>query len=331
MPIQNETQWDEFLSHYPQSHILQSSGWGQLKSNFGWLPVRVVVEQSGAQILFRRLPGGFSLAYIPKGPVGKNWQSLWPDVDRVCRAKRAIFLKLEPDSWDQFELELDSQMSGFLTQARTIQPRRTIVVDLNGPEEVWLERMKQKTRYNIRLAERKGIVVHPAKDLKAFSQMMQITGIRDGFGVHTLEYYQCAYDHFAPGGHCELLQADYDGKPLAALMVFAQGKRAWYFYGASTDEERNRMPAYLLQFEAMRWAAKKGCTEYDLWGVPDLDEEQLEANFNNRSDGLWGVYRFKRGFGGNIMRSAAAYDRVYSPVLYKFYLWWSEKRKKDID
>ena len=331
MSIQTASQWNEFLISYPETHILQSFGWGQLKSNFGWHPVRIVVGLTGAQILFRQLPGGLSLAYIPKGPIGPDWQSLWPEVDRVCRSKRAIFLKLEPDAWDQSGSDLDTQLHGFLSGVRPIQPRRTIVVDLNGPEDAWLERMKQKTRYNIRLAERKGITVRPVKDLKAFSQMMQVTGVRDGFGVHSLAYYQCAYDQFVAGGQCELLQAEFEGMPLAALMVFAQGKRAWYFYGASSDEERNRMPTYLLQFEAMRWAANKDCTEYDLWGVPDADEDQLEANFNNRSDGLWGVYRFKRGFGGRIMRAAASYDRVYSPLLYKAYRWWSEKRKRDID
>jgi peptidoglycan pentaglycine glycine transferase (the first glycine) len=331
MAIQKASQWDEFLISYPEAHILQTSAWGQLKSNFGWHPIRIVTGQTGVQILFRRIPGGLSLAYIPKGPIGQNWQCLWPEVDQVCRSKRAIFLKLEPDAWDPLASDLSSQLSGFLPEVKPIQPRRTIIVDLNGTEEIWLERMKQKTRYNIHLAERKGITVRPVKDLKTFDQMMRVTGVRDGFGVHSLDYYQCAYDQFAPAGKCELLQAEYEGAPLAALMVFAQGKRAWYFYGASSDEERNRMPTYLLQFEAMRWAAKKGCTEYDLWGIPDADEDQLETSFNNRSDGLWGVYRFKRGFGGQLMRAAASYDRVYSPLLYKLYRWWSERRSKDID
>jgi lipid II:glycine glycyltransferase (peptidoglycan interpeptide bridge formation enzyme) len=102
-------------------------------------------------------------------------------------------------------------------------------------------------------------------------------------------------------------------------MVFSHGKRAWYVYGASNDEERNRMPTYLLQWEAMRWAKMRGCSEYDLWGVPDDEEGTLEAGFESRSDGLWGVYRFKRGFGGTLRRAAQARDRVYQPLLYKLY------------
>ncbi len=86
------------------------------------------------------------------------------------------------------------------------------------------------------------------------------------------------------------------------------------------------MPTYLLQFEAMRWAKRQGCAEYDLWGVPDADEAALEANFTGRSDGLWGVYRFKRGFGGELLRSAGAWDRAYLPPVYPLYRWWSRRR-----
>jgi lipid II:glycine glycyltransferase (peptidoglycan interpeptide bridge formation enzyme) len=119
----------------------------------------------------------------------------------------------------------------------------------------------------------------------------------------------------------ELLVAEFESKPLAALMVFALGRRAYYLYGASTDEERNLMPTYLLQWRAMQWAKERGCTEYDLWGVPDVDEATLEAQFESRHDGLWGVYRFKRGFGGEVKRAMQALDKVYMPLLYKVYLW----------
>jgi lipid II:glycine glycyltransferase (peptidoglycan interpeptide bridge formation enzyme) len=186
--------------------------------------------------------------------------------------------------------------------------------------------MKQKTRYNIRLAEKKEIVVRPSEDLEAFYRLMQVTGARDGFGVHSQEYFQQAFQLFYGQGMGVLLMAEYDGRPLAGLMAFARGSRAWYFYGASNDEERSRMPTYLLQWEAMRWAKAQGCQEYDLWGVPDADEGELEANFSSRSDGLWGVYRFKRGFGGQLLRSAGAWDRPYLPFVYPLYRWWSGRR-----
>ena len=139
------------------------------------------------------------------------------------------------------------------------------------------------------------------------------------FGIHSLKYYQQAYELFHPDGDCELLAAFHEGEVLAALMVFFAGKRAWYFYGASGNQKRHLMPTYLLQWEAMLWAKNKGCTHYDLWGVPDQDEDYLESHFNDRQDGLWGVYRFKRGFGGSLVQSAGAFDRVYQKSLYSLY------------
>jgi lipid II:glycine glycyltransferase (peptidoglycan interpeptide bridge formation enzyme) len=239
--------------------------------------------------------------------------------------RRAIFLKVEPD---QFEIpgEEAELPPGFRGSEHAIQPRRTLLVDLNGNEEQILARMKQKTRYNIRLALKKGVIVRSSGDLDLFYRLIQQTGQRDRFGVHTLEYYRQAYEIFHPRGECELLVAEFEGEPLGGILVFTRGSRAWYFYGASTNVHRDRMPAYLLQWEAMRWARLQGCDTFDLWGVPDYPEELLEAEFTNRSDGLWGVYRFKRGFNGQLLRSAGPWDRVYQPLLYRFYLWWAARR-----
>lgn len=319
-------EWNKFYQQHSEAHILQSGAWGELKSGFGWRAVRLLTGQTGAQILFRRLPLGFSAAYIPKGPLGPDWPALWPEVDLLCRRRRAILLKVEPDAWVEEEADFAARLPGFRSDGIPIQPRRTVVISLVGGEEDWLGRMKQKTRYNIRLAERKDVQVHPTSDLEGFFQLMQTTGARDGFGVHSLEYYRRAYQLFHPDGKAELLLAEFEGRPLAGLMVFAWGQRAWYLYGASNDEERNRMPTYLLQWQAMRWAAGRGCTEYDLWGVPDEDEPTLEEKFSERSDGLWGVYRFKRGFGGRVARAAATWEKVYLPPLYQLYRWWAARR-----
>ena len=327
MPEAPLTGWNSFLTKHPNAHILQTGEWGELKSAFGWEPVRLVLDVGpGVQILFRRLPLGLTLAYLPK-PVFSDQQSafsrrFWTEVDATCKMRRAVFLKIEPDLWSESsQTDLHNTQYAMRKSPQNIQPPRTLIVDLRGTEDEILARMKQKTRYNIRLASKKDVTVRSWDDLPTFHQMMLVTGGRDGFGVHSLEYYQRAYDLFHPTGMAELLVAEYEGVPLAALMVFARGRRAWYMYGASTDEERNRMPTYLLQWEAMRWARSKGAEEYDLWGVPDEDDETLEAQFTERNDGLWGVYRFKRGFGGELKRAIQAMDRVYNPLLYKLYLW----------
>ncbi len=323
MPIVPLAEWNRYLQNHPNPHLLQTGEWGELKSAFGWKPVRIVSAEVGVQILFRKLALGFTIGYIPKSAIifqqSVLSSELWHEIDAICKQNHAIFLKLEPDLWNDSPLPRGEGL-GVRVSPHNIQPPRTIIIDISGREEEILARMKQKTRYNIRLAEKKGVTIRAWDDLGAFHQMMLLTAGRDGFGVHAFEYYKCAYELMHPKQLCEILVAEYDGRPLAALFVARTGNRVYYLYGASTDEERNRMPTYLLQWEAMKWAKARGCEEYDLWGVPDEDETTLEANFESRHDGLWGVYRFKRGFGGELKLAMQAMDRVYNPLLYWAYL-----------
>ena len=325
MALVSFTEWQNFLHKHPNAHILQTAEWGELKSAFGWEVVRIICGDEGVQLLFRTLPLGFRIAYGPRFRPGSQGMSLseamTTEIDTVCRKRRAIFLKIEPDAWDDEPVEVGTKNWTLVQSPHNIQPSRTIVLSLAGSLDEILAGMKQKCRYNIRLAEKKDITVRAWDDLDGFYQLMQVTGGRDGFGVHSLDYYRKAYELFHPAGMAELLVAEFEGKPLAALMVFTCGTRSWYLYGASNDAERNRMPTYLLQWQAIKLARERGCLTYDLWGVPDEDEPVLEAQFENRHDGLWGVYRFKRGFGGQLKRAAQALDRVYMPLLYRLYLW----------
>ncbi|MCX6059939.1 MAG: peptidoglycan bridge formation glycyltransferase FemA/FemB family protein [Chloroflexi bacterium] len=322
MPNVSLSDWIIFLKDYPNAHLLQMGEWGELKKDFGWKPVRLILNNEvGCQILLRRLPLGLTLGYMPK-PVTSNQLSgiggqFWQEVDSICKKNHAIFLKIEPDEWGDHPIFYPSS---FFLSPHNIQPPRTIVISIKEDEDKILARMKPKCRYNIRLAEKKGVTIRAWDDISAFHEMMTVTGGRDNFGVHSKEYYQRAYELFHSNGTCELFVAEYEGNPLASLMVFANAARAWYVYGASNDQERNRMPTYLLQWQAIRWAKARGCGEYDLWGVPDVNEETLEANFESRHDGLWGVYRFKRGFGGEVKRAAQALDKIYNPLLYWVYL-----------
>jgi len=163
-------------------------------------------------------------------------------------------------------------------------------------------------------------------DLPAFHALMATTAARDRFGVHSPAYYEAACRLFVPRGWARLLLAKVEEEPVAALMAFALPPRAWYFYGSSGNVHREKMPTYLLQWEAMRWAKSLGCTTYDLWGVPDEDEATLETEFTQRRDGLWGVYRFKRGFGGDLVRSVGTWDRVYATARYRLYRWMMDVR-----
>ena len=331
----------------PVGHVLQSSQWGQLKERFGWQVAHLAIEDRGqwrasAQVLFRPL-GPQTIAYVPKGPI-TDWadaeatQALLEALHQLCRQRRAIFLKIEPDLTEDRSAETSSSSVetrsrrsstlaqrltelGFRVSPQTIQPRCTILLDLTPKPEAILARMKSKTRYNIRLSGRKGVTVREgtAEDLPGFYHLMRTTGERDGFGIHSESYYETAYQLFVPQGLAKLFLATFEDQVLGGIMVFAFGRRAWYMYGASSDEHRNLMPNHLLQWEAIKWARERGCLTYDLWGIPDEEEEVLEKEFLKRSDGLWGVYRFKRGLGGQVVRYLGAYDYVYSPLLYWLY------------
>jgi len=323
----DKTAWDELVFSAPDRHVLQSWAWGELKAQFGWHVRRVAVGAACAQVLFRALPGGLgSIAYAPKGPAidfgdHEALETLLTVIRPIAQQQRAICLKIEPNWEDSPTLAKKLYTFGFRPSPQTVQPRRTILVDLNAEPDEILARMKSKTRYNIRLAGRKGVTVRAGSeaDLPAFYRLMETTGQRDGFGIHTYDYYETAHHLFVPSNQGRLLLAEYEGQLLAGLMVFAFGDTACYMYGASSDEHRNRMPTYLLQWEAMLWAKEQGCRTYDLWGVPDEDKDTLEAEFTKRSDGLWGVYRFKRGFGGRLVRTIGAWDLVYAPLRYRLY------------
>ncbi len=318
--------WNERLSTLRWASILQTWQWGDLKSAFGWQVARVESAAGMAQVLFRPSPIG-PLAYLPLGPACTaldELPGLLDEVHAVCRSRRAIALKVEPH-WNDGDpgSGLLAQL-GFRPSFQTVQPRSTAVVDLEGDEIDILARMKPKTRYNIRLSQRRGVQVRPGteEDLETFADLIDETGRRDGFGVHPPAYYHTAYRLFVPQDLASLWVAEHAGEPLAAVMVFAFAGAASYLYGASSDRQRNLMPNYSLQWQAILWARSQGCRWYDLWGIPDEVGVDPEAHLENEvpaRTGLWGVWRFKRGFGVNVVRRAGAWDYVYSQVGYLAY------------
>lgn len=329
-PAVDAGRWDEYVRAQRCGHFLQTTAWGDLKSDFGWQAARASVVGSdgaitgGALVLTRRLPALLgTLAYAPRGPVA-NWDDAAAAAEAVntasavARARGAFALVIEPELLDT---PLDRRALGdlgFSPLEWTVQPPRTVWVNLDVEHEVdILGAMRQKTRYNIGLAARKGVTVREGglTDVARFYEMMRTTSDRNEFGIHSQAYYEAFLRRF--DGHCALMIAEHEGEALAGLITVANGPRATYLYGASGNAKRELMPAYALQWQAMRWARARGCHTYDLWGVPDQDEAELEQNFNQRSDGLWGVYRFKRGFGGQVVRHVGAWVRAFSPVR-----WW---------
>jgi len=323
-PGWDEAAWDAFVQNHPHGHILQMSGWGRLKRAFGWQDVRLALVangmiRAGVQLLLRRLPRAPFLpalaAYAPKGPL-VDWQdegqvrALLQALRRFCLRRGVLLFRLEPDVPEDPDLPGRLRRLGLRPARRSVQPRTTVWVDLQADEETLLARMHPKWRYNVRLAARKGVIVREgdAEDLEVFTALMAVTGQRQGFGIHEPAYYRLFWEQFAPTGHAVLLLAEHAGRPLAGLLIGQAAGRAWYLYGASGNEGRELMPNHRLQWEAMRWAKARGCRIYDLWGVPDEVAHDPDAAIPEPATGLWGVWRFKRGFGGRVVRYLGAWD-----------------------
>jgi len=272
-----------------------------------------------------QLPATNGAPFSTDSPLITNHQSLTTEfataIDACARRHHAAFLKWEPGIYEDGEGVPDPAGLGFRPSPQTIQPPRTVLIDIKGTEDAILGRMNQGTRRKIRQSLKNDIRYWQAsrEEVSRFTAMMHTTGERNAFGVHEPHYYEQAYDLFVPAGDAALILAEHEGEGLAGIMVFALGTTAWYLYGASSNSKRNLMAAYGVQWAAIQWAQAKGCTTYDMWGIPDEDEPTLEAQFESRSDGLWGVYGFKRGWGGRVVRSLGAWDKVYNPALYGAY------------
>lgn len=327
-PIGDPQVWDDLAARLPHSHFMQSSCWGRLRERLGWAVERWAILEcdvpcAGAQVLFRSTPLG-TVAYIPRGPM-LNWsekdqaEALFAALHRQARSRSAIFLKAEPAAE-----HAPLASFGFRPSLQAYQPKATIVIDIAPDLDAIAARQKSKTRYNIRLAGRRGVSVRQAKpeELSAFYRLLQETAKRDGFVIRHQSYYRDLLESF--GDAARLLLAEYDGQVLAGIIVCAFGAEATYLYGASGSAHRNLMPNHLLQWEAIRWAKERGCTRYDMWGIPEAAVGDAEARSSpapgvDPGRNLWGVHQFKSGFGGTPLLHAGAYDFVYSP--WRYLLW----------
>jgi peptidoglycan pentaglycine glycine transferase (the first glycine) len=333
--ITDRSTWDTALASLPNPHILQTWDWGDFKSRWDWQPTRLLFEEdhrpiAATQILRRPLPPTpLSVTYVPKGPALDHDNTLLlaevlAALEKQASQQRSLFIKIDPDVWLGHGIEDTSVLPGAMTvletlaqrgwrqSAEQIQFRNTLIIDLTADEDELLANMKSKTRYNVRLTKRRGVSVRRGGegDLKNFYELYNETSQRDGFLIRPATYYLDVWGQFLRVGRAHLLLAELKGDPIAGLILFHFKQTAWYMYGASSNRHRNLMPNYLLQWEAVRLAKNLGCTHYDMWGAPD--------RFDDR-DPMWGVYRFKTGFGGETMRGLGAFDYPPSPRLYWIY------------
>lgn len=324
--ISHAAVWNDALRRFDWPHVLQSWEWGEFKSRWGWSAQRwALIGDDGLPCalvqLLRREIGPLRVLYAPKGPVtapdpGCYQQALaW--LERQARAQRAVWVKLDGDllspSLDLPQARDILRRRSWFPSPNQVQFRNTAHTDLRGSDDELLARMKPKWRYNIRLAEKRGVTVRMAQpdDDALLYRMYAETGARDGFIIREPAYYADAWRAMNATGFI----AERDGEALAGLVLFTFADRAWYFYGMSYSHGREHMPNHLLQWTAMRWARDHGCRIYDWWGVPErLDE----------SDPMWGVYRFKEGFGAQFVEGLGAWD--YAPSRLLYWLWQRLRR-----
>lgn len=357
--ITSAENWNHIIRDLPGAHTLQTWEWGQVKRDVGWEPLPTVwrdadgAVSAAALVLQRAIPiGGFSMRlsvmYIPRGPL-LSWEDtalvdrVLDDLQDLAKRRGAIFLKMDPDLPVGFGVPGEDEAAphqpglalresldqrGWRFSGEQIQFRNTVVVDLTEDEEDLLMRMKSKTRYNIRLAKRRGVTVRVGglDDIGLLYRIYAHTAVRDDFLIRDKAYYATLWERFFRAGLAEPLIAEVEDQAVGAVVIFRFGGRAWYIHGMSLEAHREKMFNYRLQWEAMRRAKAAGCWEYDMWGAPD--------NFS-REDPLWGVYRFKDGFGGRVVRTLGAWDYPARPLFYGLYikilpriLGWMRKRGK---
>lgn len=314
--------WNEALRRR-DGHLLQSWQWGAFKADYGWKPERIAIggdePRAMAQVLFRH-KGPVSIGYVPRGPAVaegdlEGARLLLDAIDASARAHRALYVMIEADRpIDGFT---NQPFPGIESGPPHLQPGRTVKIPLLDDDKL-LAAMHQKTRYSVRLAPRKGVIVdrHAGDDRSAlaeFYSMLVVTSKRNEFGIHTEDYYRDFMRSFPD--NAVLFIARLDGHPAAGLIAATFGNDAIYMYGASDTKYRAVGAAFNLQFLAMQWGREQGARHYDLWGLPDVDppkdNEHLDHVPATKGDDWRGLYRFKTGFGGSIVSYPASIQRTY--------------------
>lgn len=339
-----EREWNDYLKDLPESHFLQSVTWAHIKAEIGWKAYYLIWNDingtvvAGTMILERKisflgLPLQYGIHYLPKGPL-LNWndtelvENVLADLESFSNIKKSIFLKIDPDlitakgiiGESDFYQDPKAQRiieilvsRKWIYSSNQIQFKNTVWIDLKQDEDQLLAGMKQKARYNIRLAERKGVKIRTAKpkDFPMLYQMYAYTALRDHFTIRSENYYLKVWNSFSEIDQCEAFIAEFDNLPIAGLFLYYFGEKAYYVFGMSSDKHRNLMPTYLLQWEAIKAAKRREKIIYDLWGAP------YEFNEN---DSMWGVFKFKQGLGGKVIQTIGAWDYPRNKFIYWVYL-----------
>jgi lipid II:glycine glycyltransferase (peptidoglycan interpeptide bridge formation enzyme) len=320
--------WDSFILRNCSEGFLQSFGWGEFQSLVGRKVLRFACCEkrmlAAASVIEHKLPFGMRYWYLPRGPVAaadatekeriRALEALLRFLRKAAKKNGVIFVRMDPPV--PAERRGEWERLGLKPITGSVQPKDTLLLDLAREEEDILGGMKPKTRYNIRLARKKGVAAGAEKfseeNFGEFWKLMEETSRRDGIVLHGREYYrQMLRALEAEGGalRCRLYLARYEGRAIAANLVLFFGDYAVYLHGASSSTLRNLMAPYLLQWKQICDAKAAGCRTYDFWGITVGDRQPR-----------WeGITRFKKGFGGKEASYAGVFDLVINRFFYGLY------------
>ena len=331
-------EYKEFLEKHKRCNFQQSPEWAKVKAN--WINEIVLAEDDigkiigAVSVLVRKIPVFGYILYSSRGPTCdihdlSVLKQLTDGIKELAKKYKAIVYKAEPDilssdeEYRKIVTNLGYRIKDDAKNFRDeIQPRYVFRLDIKDKtEEEIFAGFHSKTRYNVRLATKKGVVVKEGtrEDLKDFHKIMVETGARDGFIIRPLSYFEKMYDEMAPE-HMKLLMAYYEGKPISGVIPIMYGNKTWYLYGASSNEHRNLMPNYLLQWEMIKMAIARNDDVYDFRGVSGVVDENHPQ---------YGLYRFKKGFGATFTEFIGEVYIPFKPLTYSIYK-FSEKAFRNI-
>lgn len=334
--------WNKVIEIFPDSHFLQTSLWADVKRENGWDQFYLIWKDlqgniiAGSMILERNVKllnlVSVKVHYCPKGPLlntndNDEISEVINGLQVFSKKRKGLFIKIDPDLVTEIQTENIANFSSlnynpdflellkrnsWIESKNQIQFRNTIVISLDKSDEEILLHMKQKTRYNIRLSERKGVQVRIGNksDFEEIFKLYAETALRDNFVIRSKNYYLNLWNKFFDVGLCEPIIAELDGEILAAVIIYFYSGKAYYIYGMSSEKNRNLMATYLIQWKAIQRAKENKCKMYDFWGAPDV---------LNENDRMWGVYKFKLGFGGSFVRTVGAWDFPTNKAGYVIY------------
>jgi lipid II:glycine glycyltransferase (peptidoglycan interpeptide bridge formation enzyme) len=310
--VDNQDQWQS-------NNFLQSWEWGEFQKSLGREVRRLSWDNKiFVQAIKMNLPLGKNYWYIPHAPViisqtPEAFAAMSELVDELGK-HGVLFLRVDPiariePSTEEQKQERSNRLLEFVPST---QPRCTRVLDLSRTEELLLSQMHQKTRYNIRLAQKKGVEVREGP-IEDFFKLNKQTKQRDNFVSHPDSHYKKMFDSL-PGGFIKIWNAECDGKVLSSNIILYFGDTATYAHGASSNENRELMGSHLLQWNVIQDAKSKGLKYYDFYGVNPEDEEHAAYK-----ESWKGISRFKQGFGGELICYPHSFDLIYKNGWYTLY------------